>query len=99
MDGTTVSEGTDSVAVNVVEAVASAAGTDPLSMEPQLYDVIDADALERLIRDGSLTRVTFEYDGHEVIVEGDGSVSVDDGTGAITVEGAPGEREPAGDGA
>jgi hypothetical protein len=97
MDGTTVSEGPDSVAVSVVEAVASAAGTDPLSMEPKLYDVVDADALERLISEGSLTRVTFEYDGYEVVVEGDGSVSVDDGTGTITVESATGEREPAGD--
>lgn len=61
----------------VVEAVANAAGTDPLALEPPLTRVVDTDALDSLFAAGSVTRVAFEYAGHEVVVEGDETITVD----------------------
>jgi hypothetical protein len=65
----------------VVSAVASGTETDPTALPP-LYDVVDPDALERLFRrrDGAIRdsglRVSFEYGGHDVMVDADGSVFV-----------------------
>lgn len=67
----------DSVVLNVVEAVANAAGTDPMRLEPPLNEVVDPDALERLVEGDALARVSFEYDGRTVAVDGDGTVTVD----------------------
>lgn len=64
------------VSIDVVEAVATVAGVDSTTLETPLYDVVDADALDRLV-DGKLDgNVQFQYLGYRVIVEGDGAVSV-----------------------
>ena len=68
---------TDSISLHVVEALAATADTDPLDLEPPLYDVIDPEALDRLFRPGNGCRVTFTYDGHAVDVRADGTVTVD----------------------
>lgn len=65
-------------AVDVVSAVARATNTDPLSLEPRLCDVVDPDALERVVESEAVSAVTFDYDGHTVVVDGDGTVTVDE---------------------
>ena len=62
--------------VRVVNAVAAKTDADPLTMKP-LYDVVDPDALDRLVAAEVAGHVQFVYDGHEVTVHGDGSVVVD----------------------
>lgn len=61
----------------VIEALAAAADTDPLSMTPTLYEVIDPDALDRLLDTDESVTLQFEYDGHTVVAKSDGTVSVD----------------------
>ncbi|ADB59977.1 hypothetical protein Htur_1085 [Haloterrigena turkmenica DSM 5511] len=61
----------------VVEAVAAAAGTSPLDFEPTLYETIDPEALDSLVRSGSETlRVRFRYGECTVVVTGSGRVDV-----------------------
>lgn len=69
--------GTDTLSVRVVEALAKATDTDLFDLTPPLYDAINPEALDRLMRPGAECRVTFEYDGHAVEVRNDGTVSVD----------------------
>lgn len=78
MDGTAASEAPDALSVRVVEAIANAAGADPLSLDPPLFEVVDMDALDRLVRQDACSHVEFEYDDHLVVVDGDGSISVGD---------------------
>src|SRR6056297_3251517 len=54
------------ISMAVVEAVAESSGTDPLDLTPPLSSVIDADALDRLYRQGADVEVQFEYNGHAV---------------------------------
>ncbi len=70
----------DSVVVTVVDAVAELTGEDPADMSVVLADVIDPDALERLVdsggmRDGS---VRFSFSGCRVVVRSSGAVRVSD---------------------
>jgi len=58
-----------SVGLAVVQAVASVADVDALSLQPRLYDVIDPDALERLMDSGTpdnMVEVSFEL-GHYIV--------------------------------
>lgn len=60
-----------SVGLAIIEAVASVADVDALSLQPRLYDVIDPDALERLVSGGntdSFIQVSFEFGPHLVTV-------------------------------
>lgn len=66
----------------IAEAVADAEGVDPVALDPPLFDVLDGDLLDGLIRsneqsetDASLN-VSFEYHGYTVQVAADGRVSV-----------------------
>lgn len=64
----------------LVYAVADAVGVDPLSIEP-VYDSVDPDALEALIRGGANDlAVSFDHDGVPVEVYGDGTVRIVAGT-------------------
>jgi hypothetical protein len=69
----------DSVAVQILRAVATVEGTSPRDVEPPLQDVLDGDAVGRLIgHDGAgSVSVLFEYAGHEVEVTGAGRIYVD----------------------
>ncbi|ELZ23898.1 hypothetical protein C477_01840 [Haloterrigena salina JCM 13891] len=61
----------------VVEAVATASGTSPLDFEPTLYDAVDPEALDSLVRSGSdELRIRFRYGGHSVLITGNGRVDV-----------------------
>lgn len=70
-----------SISVSIIRAVASVSGSDPLSLEPRLYDVIDPDALERLLTadaTSSEVRITFLFGNHEVTVTAAGEIIVRD---------------------
>jgi hypothetical protein len=65
----------------VIESVAIAADREPTAIEP-LYETVDPDALDALIRSGdpNLTdgdaSVTFALDGYQVTVQRGGTVAV-----------------------
>ena len=63
----------------LVEAVATRRDVDPLSLDPRLGDVIDADALRCVLRtaDEDL-EISFEYASCAVTVTGDGELVVRD---------------------
>jgi hypothetical protein len=67
--------GNDPPSRAVVETVADAEGVDPVDLEPPLYEVIDAEALDRLFRGGA-GEVTFEYAGYEVTVDSEARVAL-----------------------
>jgi hypothetical protein len=69
---------TDSVAIDVVRAVAAVEGADPATLQPPLADVVDPAALDRLYEGtGASPTVELEYKGHEVTVLAPGRVRVD----------------------
>lgn len=69
----------DSITSTVIRAVADLADIEPLEISQPLNDVLDADALGRLLAsgpgDGSVT-VTFEFAGQVVTARDDGVVTV-----------------------
>ncbi|WP_204366142.1 HalOD1 output domain-containing protein [Halosimplex carlsbadense] len=77
-----VQEPSEQISIDVIETIADATGTDPLTMEPPLYEVVDTDALDALYESGATATVEFEYNGHSVVVDGDGTVTVDGAGGA-----------------
>ena len=68
---------TESLTVAVVEQVANREHVDPLDLPP-LTEVIDPDALNALFEapGASADRVTFNYHGYEIVVEGPEQVQV-----------------------
>jgi hypothetical protein len=73
----------------IVEAVAEASGHDPTALPP-LQDYVDADAVDRLLADGTSgetdIRLSFRYDGMDVVA-GDGWVEA-----RLNRSGGTGER-------
>ncbi|WP_459809929.1 HalOD1 output domain-containing protein [Halopiger thermotolerans] len=61
----------------IVETVADVQGTSPSELSTPLYEAVDPDALERVLRssDGSSLRVRFPYESCVVTVDGAGNVS------------------------
>lgn len=80
--------GSTPVSMLIIEAVAHETDSDPLALEPPLYDAVDTDALDRLTQTGSAETVTveFEYSDHSITVRGDGTIDVD----GTTYEQSPG---------
>lgn len=68
----------DSVSLHVVEALADAADTEAAELEP-LYNVVDPDALDQLLRSASNADVCVEFEYGESLVEvrSDGTVTID----------------------
>ncbi|WP_199243383.1 HalOD1 output domain-containing protein [Halopenitus persicus] len=61
----------------VVEKVAQQEDVDSTELETPLYDVVDADALDKLVSSMSTDGiVSFHYSGYQLIVAGDGSVEL-----------------------
>lgn len=66
----------------VITQVASSEGVSPTDLEPPLHDVVDPEALDRLVessgRDSSddVLTVEFTYRGHTVQVDSTGAVDV-----------------------
>ena len=68
-----------SVGPAIIQAVASVADVDALSLQPRLYDVIDPEALEKLLSEehpDSLIEVSFEFGAYLVTVTNDGTLTV-----------------------
>lgn len=74
---------TDLLSWRLIGTIATAADVDPLALEPRLGDVVDVDALVRLVEGDALDEVHFEFGGHTVAVGGDGHVSV---AGSVTTD-------------
>lgn len=59
----------------VVERVATREGVDHTDLDP-LFDVIDPDALDRIVQSGrgtaSPVHLTFTYHGYEISINGEG---------------------------
>jgi hypothetical protein len=78
-DGGTVDQalgGSGTPVVRIVTAVADELDVDPREMTP-LYETLDTDALDRLLRTDASIEVVFEHDGHAIEVGSDGAVTVD----------------------
>jgi hypothetical protein len=68
----------DSLTGTVVNAVAEARGVDGMELSELLNDVLDPDALARVLASGTGTvTVTFTLDGQSVTVDSDGTVIVE----------------------
>lgn len=61
----------------IVREIATIEGTDPEELPP-LYDVVDTDALDALVRQADADGLTigFDYGNYRVRVEGTGEVTV-----------------------
>lgn len=67
---------TSHVVEAVVAAIAEAASTDPLSIDP-IFDAVDPDALESLFGPGSRdVTLRFSHEGFTVEVDGGGTIRV-----------------------
>lgn len=60
----------------VIQRVATATESDELDL-PQLYDVIDPDALDTFIEQLADGQITFTYAGYEVTVTSEKTISLD----------------------
>ncbi|RXK51570.1 HalOD1 output domain-containing protein [Halorientalis pallida] len=71
----------DSLTGTIVDTVAEARGVDGMELSELLSDVLDPDALARVLASGSGTvTVSFTLDGQSVTVDSDGTVLVDPAT-------------------
>ena len=63
----------------IVDAVAEAEGVEPVTLDPPLAEVVDPDAVERLVENSTASdlEVRFAYRGHDVVVDESGRVQVD----------------------
>lgn len=61
---------------DVISAVAEETGADPEEMPPPLADVIDPDALQRLLHSPSVVRISFGYRGREIVIRPDGDTTI-----------------------
>lgn len=72
------------VGAKIAQRIATREGVDPLDLDVQLYDAIDADALDALTNGTDNRqpqeglRVRFSYHGYAVTVDGSGQVSIDE---------------------
>jgi len=75
-------DGSDTAVISIVETVAAASRTTVTDLPP-LSEAIDPDALNALVdpESGPTTTlsVSFDYAGHEVVVDRDGRVTVTNG--------------------
>lgn len=95
-----IDTGDETVSQQVVKAVADAKGVDPLDLPP-LYDSIDPDALDALFShadsSSSITELSLQIAGCEVLVRGNGAVTITDPEGdldTIHVESQPDSATP-----
>lgn len=75
----TTADPDEPVAMAVLRAVAAVAD-EPIESLPQLYDVVDPDALCEIVEDDRFEgRLQFHYDEFWVVVDGDHGIAVYDG--------------------
>lgn len=71
----------ESASRTVLRAVASAKDVVPTDIDRNLYDVVDPDALNRLVGSGQHLEVRFTFAGCTVEVDGGGTVVVEPSAG------------------
>lgn len=80
---TATDEPTTDICTSIAMRVADEVGVPPEELQPPLYELVDPDALETLLRsDGNRTfdgSVVFDAYGCTITVAGDGRVSVEPG--------------------
>jgi len=66
--------------VSIARAIAAVTGTEPGSLRPRLYDVLDTEALEQLIRRsreaGSQVKVSFEIADLFITINGNSRILI-----------------------
>lgn len=71
-----------SPSTKVVEAVAAREGVETTALDVPLYEAVDPDALDALVRSSAVGRsaltVHFSYYGYSVTVSSDGSVELEE---------------------
>jgi hypothetical protein len=67
----------DAASTAIVDVVASVENVPARMLEP-LYDTIDPDALDALVAGENPVEISFEYEGHTVVVHGDGRLELPD---------------------
>ena len=75
----------DPPSVAVVCEIADREGVDPTALQPPLWNVVDPEAMDRLV--GGETgdcSIRFQYLDYEICVDGAGQVTVDSVTAAET---------------
>ena len=68
--------GPPDVCVKIREEIDRRDDRDPDELSP-IEDVIDSDALNRLVESASTGRFTFRYDGYEIAVHTNGTITVE----------------------
>lgn len=69
------------ISEQVVERVAAKTGRDPLEL-PVLHDIVDPDAMDKLVEGMSDGRLSFTYAGQEVTIASDGEITLEDTSSA-----------------
>lgn len=62
----------------IIAAVASKEGVEPLELTPPLAEVVDPDAIDTLLEGDSSVRITFEYHGCRIDVRSREDITVSD---------------------
>ena len=75
IEHTATVEGDDVPSEVVVRAIAQAKGISPLEM-PALYDIVDPEALDAVLKGRDLSYVRFPFGGYTVTVMSDGRIIV-----------------------
>ncbi|MFW5919919.1 MAG: HalOD1 output domain-containing protein [Halanaeroarchaeum sp.] len=71
--------GDDPVEIVVTEALSMVTGVDPVQLDARLYDFVDPDSLERLVRSGGESiEVSFRFGEHRVTLFGNDRIAVTD---------------------
>lgn len=65
----------DELSTRIIQEVAEREGTNPQTLSPPLYSVIDPDSLNDLFRE-STGSVTFSYLGYEIVVNHSGEITI-----------------------
>lgn len=77
MEQTQTTVDTEQTSLAVVEKVAEVEGVSPDTLTPPLYETIDPDALDALVRNRGFTgEVKFTYHDNRVLVDSDGHITV-----------------------
>lgn len=90
------------VGTQIVQEVSAREGVDPVDLTIPLFDMIDSDALESLVKSTSDSqpqanlRVEFAYYGYVVTVHGSGRVTIDEQSTDVRTDGSL-LKESAGD--
>lgn len=71
--------GIETYSHDILLAVAEKKGIDPLELTPPLYEVLDPEAIDKLLSDSStMMDIHFEYNGFRIEVQSDFSITVRD---------------------